>query len=135
MYGKQNAVKSTSEKTTEQTKTKQSTSVPAANPEDTNAQIIAALQQLFAAKYNKKTADVIISISHRKGNYVVGGVQFAGEMEGGYLLAAKVNGAWKIIFDGNGTIPCSSVDAVNFPSDLVTECWDAVKNVNVDRTK
>ena len=135
MYGKQNTSQSVGEKTAQQTATKQSTSTPAANPEDTDAQVIAALQQLFAVKYNRKAADVIISINHRRGNYVVGGVKFTGALEGGYLLAAKVNGAWKIVFDGNGTIPCSSVDVVSFPSDLVTECWDTVKNINVDRTK
>jgi len=103
--------------------------------EDTEEEIKTELKKLFAVKYNKEIEDVSITISQRKGDYIVGGVKFTGEMAGGYLLGAKVNGEWKIIFDGNGTIPCSSVDKVDFPSDLVTECWDTVNMESVDRTK
>ena len=135
MYGKQNAIKSSGEETSQQTTTKESTSVPAQTPEDTDAQVIAAMQNLFATKYHKSAADVIITIREREGNFIVGGVKFAGAPEGGYLLAAKVNGVWTLLFDGNGTIPCSAVDPVNFPSSLQTECWDTTKNITVDRTK
>ncbi|MFZ2664094.1 MAG: hypothetical protein WAX66_01925 [Patescibacteria group bacterium] len=102
---------------------------------DTEEEIKTELKKLFAVKYDKEIEDVNVTVSQRKGNYIVGGVKFAGEMAGGYLLGAKVNGEWKIIFDGNGTIPCSSVDEVSFPSDLVTECWDTVNMESVDRTR
>lgn len=145
-YGKQTTIQKAEEKAEEQSKTKETTTSgqknnaeekkPVEEPvEDTNDQIIVALQELFAAKYSRKVEDAIVTISKREGDYVVGGIKFSGEMAGGYVLAAKVEGAWKIVFDGNGTIPCSAVDEVNFPSTLATECWDTVNNINVDRTE
>jgi hypothetical protein len=101
---------------------------------DTEAEIILALQKEFALKYNRKVEDVHLTISKSKGDYIVGGVKFGDEMAGGYVLGAKVDGAWKIVFDGNGTIPCSAVDAVDFPTDLNAECWDTVTNNVIDRT-
>lgn len=44
---------------------------------------------------------------------------------GGAMWLAYNNGEkWLIVFDGQGTIPCSAVDPYNFPSDMVPECWD-----------
>lgn len=145
-YGKQSSLENTRNEIEEQKEaeeSKESTSSKEeekkeseeTKEEDTEEEIKTELKKLFAIKYDKEIEDVNVTISQRKGDYIVGGVKFAGEMAGGYLLGAKVNGEWKIIFDGNGTIPCSSVDEVNFPSDLVTECWDIVNMESVDRTK
>lgn len=139
-YGKQSNLVKNEELIAEQEKLEESTSskeekkVEEIKKEDTEEDIILYLKKLFAIKYNREVDDVNITISHRKGDYIVGGVKFAGEMAGGYLLGAKVDGEWTIVFDGNGTIPCSSVDEVDFPSDLATECWDTVNSVSVDRT-
>jgi hypothetical protein len=140
-YGRQTKIEENNSKIAEQEKLKETTpskevkNIEEVKQEDTEGEIKAALAQLFAVKYNRAVEDANITISQRKGDFIVGGIKFAGEIAGGYLLGAKVNGEWKIIFDGNGTIPCSSVDMVDFPSSLVTECWDTVNNVNVDRTK
>jgi hypothetical protein len=139
-YCKQSAYVKNQELIAEQEKAKESSAskeikkVEEVKKEDTEAEIKAALAELFSIKYNRTVEDANITISKREGDYIVGGVKFAGEIAGGYLLGAKVNGEWKIIFDGNGTIPCESVELVSFPSDLVTECWDTVNNVLVDRT-
>ncbi len=103
------------------------------NKEDTEAEIILAFQKLFAVKYNRKVEDVHLTINKSKGDYIIGGVKFGDELAGGYVLGAKVDGVWKIVFDGNGTIPCSAVDEVDFPTDLNAECWNTATNEVIDR--
>jgi hypothetical protein len=101
--------------------------------EESNESVIETLKLLFAQKYERKVEDVNVTISKRDGDYLTGGVKFAEELAGGYVLAAKVNDAWKIVFDGNGSWSCSAVDIVDFPSDLVPECWDENTSQMVDR--
>ena len=102
--------------------------------EDSDEAVMESLKLLFAQKYEKRVEDINVTISKREGNYLTGGVKFSGEMAGGYVLAAKVNGVWKIVFDGNGTWTCSAVDVVDFPSTLAPECWDEDTMTSVDRT-
>lgn len=102
--------------------------------EESDESIIESLKLLFAQKYEKKVEDINVTISKREGNYLTGGVKFAGEVAGGYVLAAKVNEAWNIVFDGNGTWTCDAVDVVDFPSTLAPECWDEDTMSVVDRT-
>jgi len=102
--------------------------------EDSDEAVIESLKLLFAQKYEKRIEDITVSISKREGDYLTGGVKFAGEIAGGYVLAAKVNDAWKIVFDGNGNWTCDVVDVVDFPSTLAPECWDEDTMTVVDRT-
>ncbi len=102
--------------------------------EDSDEAVIESLKLLFAQKYEKRIEDITVSISKREGDYLTGGVKFAGEIAGGYVLAAKVNDAWKIVFDGNGNWTCGVVDVVEFPSTLAPECWDEDTMTVVDRT-
>jgi len=104
-----------------------SSPTPSASPttsEESNESVIETLKLLFAQKYEKRVDDILVTISKREGNYLVGGVKFAGEETEAYILAAKVNESWKIIFDGNGMWTCDIVDVVDFPSTLVPECLD-----------
>jgi len=104
-----------------------STSAPSASstaPEESDESVIETLKLLFAQKYEKRIDDIFVTISKREGDYLVGSVKFAGEEAGAHVLAAKVNGSWKIIFDGNGMWTCDIVDVVDFPSTLVPECLD-----------
>ena len=96
-------------------------------PEESNEEVIETLELIFAQKYEKKVDDITVRINQREGDYVVGSVSFADDVGGGYVLAAKVNEVWKIIFDGNGNIVCSAVDDIDFPVSLVSECWDETK--------
>ena len=43
---------------------------------------------------------------------------------GGWFLAFKENGAWKIVQDGNGTVTCEIVAPYKFPVSMVPECVD-----------
>lgn len=51
------------------------------------------------------------------------------EVGGGYFLAAKVNDGWVIVFDGQSTPPCASINPYNFPASMVPECVDVSGNL------
>jgi len=83
-----------------------------------------AIRAAMAAKYNKQTSEVDLTISKFEPGFAQGGVQFSGEMGGGWFLAAEVGGQWVIVDDGNGTISCDIIALYNFPTTIVSECWD-----------
>jgi len=85
-----------------------------------------AVKKLLAEKYNKKMAEVTINISQETENHVKGGVVFqpGGPENSGMFLAAKENGSWKLVHDGQGAIPCSAIEPYTFPVDTVIECYD-----------
>jgi len=82
------------------------------------------IREAFAEKYDKSLEEVILNISENTGTYASGGVSFAGEMGGAMWLAYNDGSGWKITYDGHGAIPCSAVDPYDFPTDMVSECWD-----------
>lgn len=83
------------------------------------------LTQYFANKFSKNPNEVNLTVSKNTGKHASGGIAFNGEMGGGHWLAYKNNsGNWIVVFDGNGTIPCESVEPHNFPASIITECWD-----------
>lgn len=50
-----------------------------------------------------------------------------GEIGGGYWFAAKDStGQWVIAADGNGTIECSDIEPYNFPTSMISECYNSV---------
>jgi len=105
---------------------------PENNTENTVEDI---MKGLLADKYSKDISEVTIAISKEEGNYISGSVTFGegGPGEGGNFLAVKEGSVWKITYDGNGTIPCSSVDPYNFPSDIVPSCFDESSGEMIDR--
>ncbi|MFC1700332.1 hypothetical protein ACFLZ4_01650, partial [Patescibacteria group bacterium] len=91
--------------------------------EMTEEELADILALLFAEKYEKDAEDANVTVSVLDGSYAQGGITFEGEMGGGYFFAAEVGGEWSIVFDGNGTTPCDVLEAVDFPIDMVPECW------------
>lgn len=83
------------------------------------------IKAAMAAKHGKAVGDVNLTISKNTGTHATGGVDFAGEVGGGWWLAAKSGGAWVIVQDGNGTMDCAVIAPYNFPNTIVSECWDA----------
>lgn len=85
-----------------------------------------AIKKLFAEKYSKEMTEITIDISRETENYISGGVEFqpGGPENSGMFLAVKVNGSWKLVYDGQGIIPCSDIESYNFPVDMVVECFD-----------
>lgn len=108
--------------------TVQSVETPTPKPTTTPLTEISINDQLtnfFANKFNKPSEDMILTISKNTGTHASGGIKFQGEIAGGMWLAYKnASNNWIVVFDGNGTIPCESVEPHNFPTSMVPECWD-----------
>ncbi|MFZ5365294.1 MAG: hypothetical protein ACOZBH_03845 [Patescibacteria group bacterium] len=80
-----------------------------------------SIQQLFTEKYPKYADTVTVRVEKETADHARGGVTFEPGGEGGIFLAAKVNGEWQIVFDGNGQIPCN-LSEYGFPADMLSDC-------------
>jgi hypothetical protein len=86
----------------------------------------------LVAKRGEGIKDLTFSISKIEGDYAQGGVSGAGG--GAMWFAAKVDGVWKLVWDGNGNIFCEDLkDYPNFPTDMIPECSDRTLGKNVTR--
>lgn len=98
---------------------------------DEKATLIAAVKAALVAEHGSASASLNVTVSKLEGNYAQG---MASEQGGGGLwLAAKVNGTWKLVWDGNGTISCATVNPYNFPTTLVPECYNDATQKTVAR--
>jgi len=72
-----------------------------------------------------------LTISKDTGKYAQGGLSPINmDAGGGYVFAAKVNGDWKIVADGNGQINCEwLVPYPDFPSNMIPECVGSNGNI------
>lgn len=86
-------------------------------PEGTAGQI----QKLFALKYPKYAGTVAVNINQETEDHARGSISFEIGAAGGIFLAAKIDGKWQIVFDGNGEIPCS-LSLYNFPAEMLVDC-------------
>jgi hypothetical protein len=75
---------------------------------------------------------VIGLVGSNDGKYASGSV--AADGGGGYFYAIKVNGEWKIVADGNGTISCTSLtNYPDYPVALISECYDESAGKTIKR--
>jgi len=93
------------------------------------------IKQALIKKNNWTNADIEVTISKNEGMFVSGGVkEKSSEVGGGYFFAAKVNGEWKIVADGNGVITCESLALYpNYPVSMISECYDEKTGKTVKR--
>lgn len=88
------------------------------------------IKAALALKYNKPVADVSISIQKENTQYARGSVSFVAKDlppggEGGMFLAAKINGEWKLVYDGNGSIDCAKIKKdYQFPQEMLAGFCD-----------
>jgi hypothetical protein len=90
---------------------------------DETADILAAVKAGLVAGHGPDAASMTVTVSKIVGDFAQGGASAQGG--GGMWFAAKVGGAWKLVWDGNGTISCASINQYNFPSTMIPECYDA----------
>jgi hypothetical protein len=91
----------------------------------TSTHIKDQLIQELSQKNNWDASKIELTITTIKGNFAKGEVKRINEMGGGIWFAANVDGAWKIVYDGNGVIPCDQLTKYqNFPKDLLPSCYD-----------
>jgi hypothetical protein len=75
-----------------------------------------ALKMALAAHLGMNVSDLTVVIDENNGSYARGGV------DNGYFLAAKVNGQWQILADGQGALDCQVLSQYGFPPSMVPEC-------------
>ncbi len=89
---------------------------------DETATLIAAVKAGLVAEHGPDAGTLNVTVSKISGNFAQGGAAASGG--GGMWFAAKVSGAWKLAWDGNGMISCASINPYNFPVSMIPECWD-----------
>jgi len=79
-------------------------------------------------KNNWKEGYVTVTLRTNDGRFA------SGSVPGGYVFAAKVNGNWEIVADGNGNILCSQLEKYpGFPNTLIPACYDPITQKEVVR--
>lgn len=91
---------------------------------DETATLIAAVKAGLVAEHGSGAANMTITVSKITGNFAQGGAKEPEAVGGGMWFAAKVGGLWKLVWDGNGTISCTSIDPYNFPVSMIPQCWN-----------
>lgn len=79
------------------------------------------IQQLFYEKYPKYAETISVKVTQETENHARGSISFEPGAAGGNFLAAKIDGNWQIVFDGNGQIPCS-LSQYDFPGEMLADC-------------
>jgi len=126
-----NKPQAVSTQNTEPSPTPSTTTAPIIKIDDHQA-ILAAVKAALIAKHGSDFSSLNYSLSKVEGDYASGSVSGGGG--GGMWFAAKVNGSWVIVSDGNGTTLCSDLTPYpSFPKDMIPECWDSSTNKNVVR--
>lgn len=75
-----------------------------------------AIKAARAAYLKTEVSDLTIVMGQITGSHARGGD------EHGYFLAARVDGHWKIIADGQDALDCQVIDQYGFPLTMVPEC-------------
>lgn len=103
-----------------QTQTENLTPTPTV---DETSAIITAVRKGLIAEHGSDASSLNITVANIEEVYASG--QASAQGGGGMWYAAKVNGVWNLVWDGNGQIQCSSLtNYPNFPTNMIPECWD-----------
>ncbi len=90
------------------------------------------IKKYLTIKRGKSAEDLTITVNKIDGLYAQGGA--SGEGGGGMWFASKEEGMWVLVWDGNGTIDCSTFSLYpNFSKKLIPECYDSEKQIIVTR--
>lgn len=106
---------------------------PTATPTpDEAATLKTVIKSAIIAKSGGDPNSLTISVSKIEGLYAKGSA--SDETSGAMWFAAKVNGTWKLVWDGNGAISCSDLtNYPNFPTSMIPECYDDATQTVKDR--
>lgn len=85
----------------------------------------AAIKKVMAEKLDKNEDNLEMSVSKNTGQFAKGTVKEKTEAGGAYFLAARKDGQWIIVYDGQSQPPCKDLNTYNFPKDLAPECLNA----------
>lgn len=93
------------------------------------------IKQAFGIKYpDWELSKLNIKISLKQGKFANGMVNFVGEeVGGGWWLAVRETGGWKILADGNGVLYCDQIEGYDVPTEMAPVCMDRDKQKMIDR--
>jgi hypothetical protein len=92
-----------------------------------------SIKKAIVAKHGPNANGLTISVSKIQGDYAQGGASEPG-VGGGMWFAAKVDGSWTLVWDGNGVILCKDlISYPNFPNSMIPECFNDATNKTVVR--
>jgi hypothetical protein len=78
----------------------------------------------FKRKYpSRDYSSLTVTINKNHQDLFVQGSIFSVGDTGGVFWAAKVNGVWQIVFDGQDSPPCSTLNSYNFPDEMLSGCY------------
>ncbi len=88
---------------------------------------LGAIKQALATKTKWPADQTTITVLQNTGDHARGGVMYQDEngSGGGYWFAVKEVNSWRIVLDGNGTIPCSQMRQEGFPEAMIPDCCEA----------
>lgn len=90
------------------------------------------MKEALVKKYGTRSADMNVTVSKIEGEYAKGMVTEQGG--GGMWFAARLNGFWTLVWDGNGIITCDEISPFpEFPTSMIPECWNSTTNKLVTR--
>jgi hypothetical protein len=99
---------------------------------DESQVIIAAIKKELVTKHGPDAASLNVTVSKIEGEYAKG--LASGQGGGGIWFAAKLDGIWTLVWDGNGIITCNDVSPYpGFPADMIPQCWDTATDKIVTR--
>jgi len=84
-------------------------------------QVNESIKQLFADKYKIPKDSISIFIDREDASHVRGIVRFSPDSDGTIFLAVKIDGAWQLVFDDSGTVPCS-LAKYGFLKEMLFDC-------------
>lgn len=90
------------------------------------------IKEAIVVKHGSDGNSLNVTVSQIDGNYAKGGASDEGG--GGMWFAAKVNGVWKLVWDGNGGILCSDLTSYpDFPVSMIPACWNDITQKTIQR--
>lgn len=92
---------------------------------DENDALAKAVKAQIVAEHGQVASTLKITVNKIQGDFAQGAANDPDARGGGQWFAAKVNGEWKLVYDGNGMITCDQLeDYPEFPADLIPACFD-----------
>lgn len=90
---------------------------------------LALITKALSVKTGLAETGITVTISKHIGDYAKGGiVEKTSEVGGAQWFAAKKNGAWVIVHDGQDYPKCTALVGYDFPKEILDSCWDDATN-------
>ena len=97
-----------------------------------NQELAGEMKALFVSKYGVSAESWDVKVASTEGNFAKGSVNT--NEGGGMWFAAKINGIWKLIWDGNGVIECDKISPYpTFPEEMIPECYSTASGKLITR--